>query len=86
MKTWQEVALDLGVLAAATVLTALKVVTPEMFLLIVGPLVGAHVAKRGEAAKSTKGKSAGESVAPPSSSAVMALVLGAAALLTRRNG
>lgn len=85
MKTWQEVALDLGVLAAATVLTALKVVTPEMFLLIVGPLVGAHVAKRGEAAKS-KGKPSGESVAPPSSSAVMALVLGAAALLTRRSG
>lgn len=85
MKTWQEVSLDLGVLAAATVLTALKVVTPEMFFLIVGPLVGAHVAKRGEASKS-KSKPGDSSVPPASASAVMALVIGAASLLSRHRG
>lgn len=78
-KTWQEVALDLGVLAAATTLTALKVITPEVFLLIIGPLVGAHVAQRG-----AKAKSGGGSIAPPSASAVVGLVLGAAALLGRK--
>lgn len=78
-KTWQEVALDLGVLAAATVLTALKVISPEMFFLVVGPLVGAHVAQRGT--KNGNGK-ADSPVA--SSSAVLALILGAAAIMGRR--
>jgi len=82
MKSWQEIALDLGVLTAATVLTALKVVTPEMFFLMVGPLVGAHIGKRGE-----KNKKPGDpSVPPASASAVMALVIGAASLVSRHRG
>ena len=80
-KTWQEVALDLGVLAAATVLTALKVISPEMFFLVVGPLVGAHVAQRGTKNGNGNGK-ADSPVAP--SSAVLALILGAAAIMGRR--
>jgi hypothetical protein len=77
MKSWQEVALDVAIVAAATVLTATKVLSGEAFLLLIGPLVGAHVAKRG------KGRGRDDSLPPGSASAVIALALGAAALLGR---
>lgn len=79
MKSWQEVALDVAIVAAATVLTATKVLSGEAFLLLIGPLVGAHVAKQ----RNGKGKGQGESMPPGSASAVIALALGAAALLGR---
>lgn len=46
MKSWQEVALDVAIVAAATILTATKVLSGEAFLLLIGPLVGAHVSKQ----------------------------------------
>lgn len=79
MKTWQEVALDVTIVTAATVLTATKILSAEAFLLLIGPLVGAHVAKR------SGKKSAGDSLPPGSASAVIALALGAAALFGRKS-
>lgn len=78
MKSWQEVALDVAIVAAATILTATKVLSGEAFLLLIGPLVGAHVSKQ------RGGKGKGDSSPPASASAVIALALGAAALLGRK--
>lgn len=78
MKSWQEVALDVAIVAAATILTATKVLSGEAFLLLIGPLVGAHVSKQ------RVGKGKGDSNPPASASAVIALALGAAALLGRK--
>jgi hypothetical protein len=78
MKTWQEVSLDLGIVLCVSVLTGLKIVSPEAWLLIVGPLVGAHVSN-----KAKKGNGGNGSTVPPASAA-LAILAGAAALMSSK--
>jgi hypothetical protein len=77
MKSWQEVSLDLGIVLCVSVLTGLKIVSPEAWLLIVGPLVGAHVSN-----KAKKGGGGGSTVPP--ASAALAILAGAAALMSSK--
>lgn len=76
MKTWQETAVDLTIIIAASALAVAKVISVEVWLLVIGPITGAAISAKAKGA-SGKGGAAGGSV-------VMLLLAGAYEVMTQR--
>lgn len=74
---WAGVALDLAIVASATVLAAMHVIQAETYLMVIGPIVGARAAT----IRSGRGDSGSAALA-----VVVGLSLGVASLLHNRNG
>lgn len=80
MKTWQETAVDLTIIVAASALAVAKIISVEVWLLVIGPITGAALSNRAKTGNG--GKPTGKAAA--GGSAVLLLLAGAYEIMVNR--
>lgn len=80
MKTWQETTVDLTIIIAASALAIAKIISVEIWLLVIGPITGAAISAK---AKGNGGNGSGKGIAA-GGSVVLMLLAGAYEIATTR--